>query len=121
MPGSDEALLGARARPESTVTRSTTRLDPSARAELSSTTVMFKQFAPRRGAGDTTQARVDGFAWDKKPFGIILLETSITSVLATRSQDQRIGRREDGPGAPARERERAFVQVECGVGALELH
>ena len=50
-----------------------------------------------------------------------LLETSITSVLATRSQDQRIGRREDGPGAPARERERAFVQVECGVGALELH
>ena len=50
-----------------------------------------------------------------------LLETSITSVLATRSQDQRIGRREDGPGAPARERERAFVQVEAGVGASKLH
>ena len=70
MPGSDEALLGARARPESTVTRSTTRLGPSGRAELSSTTVMFKQFAQRRGAGDRTQARVGGFAWVKKRFGI---------------------------------------------------
>ena len=31
---------------------------------------MFKQFAPRRGAGDRTQARVGGFAWVKKRFDI---------------------------------------------------
>ena len=54
----------------STATRSTTRLGRAARMELSSTTGGFKRLAPRRGAGDTTQARVDGFAWVKKPSGI---------------------------------------------------
>ena len=42
MPGAAEALLGGRVRPESTVNKSTTRLGPSARVELSSTTGAFK-------------------------------------------------------------------------------
>ena len=46
------------------------RLGRPARVDLPSTTVMFKQFAPRRGAGDRTQARVGGFAWVKKRFDI---------------------------------------------------
>ena len=54
----------------STGSRSTTRLGRAARVELTSTTGMFKRLARRRGAGDTTQARVDGFAWVKKRFGI---------------------------------------------------
>ena len=54
----------------STGIKSTHRLGRPARVDLPSTTVMFKQFAPRRGAGDRTQARVGGFAWVKKRFGI---------------------------------------------------
>ena len=54
----------------STATRSTTRLGRAARMELSFTTGGFKRLAPRRGAGDRTQARVGGFAWVKKCFGI---------------------------------------------------
>ena len=54
----------------STTTRSTTRLGRAARVELTSTTGMFKRLARRRGAGDTTQARVDGFGQVKKRFGI---------------------------------------------------
>jgi hypothetical protein len=68
--GSAEALLGGKARSESTVNKSTDRLGPSARAELSSTTSGFKRPRRRRGAGDTTRARVGGFAWVEKRFGI---------------------------------------------------
>ena len=54
----------------STGSRSTTRLGRAARVELTSTTGMFKRLAQRRGASDRTQARVDGFAWVKRPSGI---------------------------------------------------
>ena len=70
MPGSAEALLGVRARPDSTVNKSTPRLGPSARVDLYSRTGGFKRSRQHRGAGDRTQVRVGGFAWDKKRFGI---------------------------------------------------
>ena len=54
----------------STANRSTSRLGRLARVGLSSTTGGFKRTRRRRGAGDTTRARVGGFAWVKKPSGI---------------------------------------------------
>ena len=56
----------------STGSRPTTRLGRAARVELTSTTGMFKRLATRRGAGDRTQTRDDGFARVKKHSGICL-------------------------------------------------
>ena len=56
----------------STGSRSTSRLGRPARVELSTTTGVFKRLALRRGAGDRSQARDDGFARVKKHSGICL-------------------------------------------------
>ena len=94
--GSAEALLGGKARSESTVNKSTDRLGPSARVELSSKASGFKRSRRRRGAGDTTRARVGGFAWVKKPSGTCSGRVLHRFYLSTRSQDQRIGHRGGG-------------------------
>ena len=64
------AVEPAQGRSMSTASRCTARLDRSGRVELSCTTGSFKRFRQRRGAGDTSRARVDGFARVKKPSGI---------------------------------------------------
>ena len=102
----------------STANRSTHRLGGAERVELSSTTGVFKRLAPRRGAGDTSQARVDGFVWVKKPSGICSRRDDYyigPNYEVTGPKVRPTGRRPERTGA------RAFVQVEAGVGALVLH
>ena len=105
-----------RARPESTVNKSTTRLGRSVRVDLSSPTSGFKRSRQRRAAGDRTQARVGGFAWVKKLFGIRRdsnYNGPIYKVTGPKVPSSRRRRR-------AHRRER-IVQEEAGVGSSALH